>query len=113
MDRQGRATAEARAVLERVARRRSAITYSELVDKIHAIHLEPDSKLLAQILDEISTKSHGERDCMLSAVVIHKDSDDLPGPGFFSLAEALGRNPSDKVAFHAAEIHRVHKSFGL
>jgi hypothetical protein len=110
MDWRSEATREALAVLKRTARQRATITYSDLVAEIHAIPLEPDSKVLAEILDKISTDSDAQGKGMLSAVVVHKDSDDLPGPGFFALAKKLGRDTSDKLAFHSAEIHRVHRS---
>jgi hypothetical protein len=113
VDQRDEAVAEAQAILERVARTRSAITYSDLVRMINAIPLEPDSQLLAGILDEISRASDEKRGCMLSAVVIHKDSDDLPGPGFFALATSLGRQVPDRLAFHSSEIARVHQSFAL
>jgi hypothetical protein len=113
MDQRSNAITEIRTILEKVAQKKSAITYSELVSKVDAIYLEPDSELLAQILDEISSASNEQRGCMLSAVVIHKGSDELPGPGFFALAKQLGRNTSDKLAFHVDEIRRVHESFGL
>jgi hypothetical protein len=48
---------------------------------------------------------------MLSAVVIHKGDDYLSGPGFFKLGRELGRDTSDKLAFHSAELRRVHDSF--
>jgi hypothetical protein len=102
---------EIEAVLEHTARSQETITYSELVGKVQAIPLEPDSKILAKILDEISTDQDAAGRGMLSAVVIHKTDDYLPGPGFFSLAETLGRDASDEVAFHAAELERVHRSF--
>lgn len=111
MDRKAQAAEEARATLTRVARRGSAITYSELVREIEAMPLEPDSKVLAAILDEISRTSNQELVCMLSAVVVHKGSDELPGPGFFALATSLGRDITDKLAFHAAEIARVHAAY--
>ena len=48
---------------------------------------------------------------MLSAVVIHKGNDYLPGPGFFTLGRELGRNTSDKPAFHSKELKEVHNAF--
>ena len=106
------ARAEARALLERTARNRSTTTYSALVAEIRAVPLDPNSKVLAEILDEISTESDATGKGMLSAVVVHKDDDDLPGPGFFALAKQLGRDTSDKLAFHSAEVRRVHESYG-
>jgi hypothetical protein len=113
MDQRDEAVAEAQAILERVARTKSAITYSDLVRMIKAMSLEPDSQLLGGILDDISRSSDTKRGCMLSAVVIHKDSDDLPGSGFFALATSLGREVPDALAFHSSEIARVHQSFAL
>ena len=51
-----------------------------------------------------TNQGHG----MLSAIVVHATDDYLPGPGFFKLADTLGLAASDKIAFHAAELHRVH-----
>jgi hypothetical protein len=49
---------------------------------------------------------------MLSAVVIHKGDDYLSrGPGFFKLGRELGRDTSDKLAFHSAELRKVHDTF--
>ncbi len=48
---------------------------------------------------------------MLSAVVIHKGDDYLPGPGFFTLGRELGRDTSDKLSFHSKELNRVHNAF--
>ena len=102
------ARAEARNVLREVARRRETITYGELVARIHALQLDPHGGVLAQILDELSTEEHSQGHGMLSAVVVHATDDYLPGSGFFELADKLGLAASDKVAFHAAELHRVH-----
>jgi hypothetical protein len=102
------ARAEAHNALRGVARRRETITYGELVAGIQALQLDPHGGVLAQILDEISTEEHNQGHGMLSAVVIHATDDYLPGPGFFKLADTLGLSASDKVAFHAAELHRVH-----
>jgi hypothetical protein len=46
---------------------------------------------------------------MLSAVVVHKHGEYLPGPGFFKLAEELGiKNEADKLAFWNRQLHKVH-----
>lgn len=105
------ARSEARAVLARIAKARSTIPYSDLVKEIDSLHLEPDSKVLAQMLDEISSEADSAGRGMLSAVVVHKTDDYLPGTGFFALAKHLGRDPSDRVACHAQELARVHEAF--
>jgi hypothetical protein len=105
------AVREIRRILEGVAAKRGTIPYSEVVSQVNAMHLEPDSKLFADMLDDISRQANGEGLGMLSAVVIHKGDDYLPGGGFFKLGRELSRDPSDKVAFHSVELQRVHNSF--
>jgi hypothetical protein len=63
---------------------------------VNAMHLEPDSRLFADMLDEISRQTDREGLGMLSAVVIHKGDDYLPGDGFFKRGRELGRDPSDR-----------------
>lgn len=111
VDAHEQAVVEIRRVLERVASIRGTVPYSEVVSQVTAMHLEPDSRLFADMLDEVSRQTDGEGLGMLSAVVIHKRDDYLPGGGFFKLGRELGRDPSDRVAFHIAELHRVHDSF--
>lgn len=45
-----------------------------------------------------------ERRGMLSVVVVHKDGDGKPAPGFFKMARELGRDTSDEVAFWIEEL---------
>jgi hypothetical protein len=45
---------------------------------------------------------------MLSAVVVHKHGDMQPGPGFFELAKALGRDVRDPLVCWVAEFNKVH-----
>jgi hypothetical protein len=105
------AVQEIRLILERIAAKRGTIPYSEVVSQVNAMHLEPNSRLFADMLDEISRQTDGEGHSMLSAVVIHKGDDYLPGDGFFKLGRELGRDPSDRVALHSVELQRVHDSF--
>lgn len=106
------AVQEIRGILKRVASLRQTIPYSEVVSQVRAVHLERDSPLFAQMLDEISRQSNAEGRGMLSAVVVHKGDDRRPGDGFFKLGSELGRDTSDRIAFYAAELQRVHDSFG-
>jgi hypothetical protein len=108
---QEQAIKEIREVLEQVALNRGTVAYSEVVSQLNAMRLEPDSKLFAAMLDEISRQTDEEGLGMLSAVVVHKGDDYLPGRGFFKLGRELGRDSSDKVAFHSAELQQVHDSF--
>jgi hypothetical protein len=109
------AIAEIRIVLERVARQKDTIFYSELTPEIKAMPLKPNSGLVGQLLDAVSQSTDAEVEVMLSAVVIHKGDDHLPGTGFFSLARSLGREVGDddlsKVEFHARELMAVYDAF--
>jgi len=72
------------------------IPYSELVSRIGTICMEPDSYALAHMLGEVSEEEDAVGRGTLSVIVVHKDGDMQPGPGFFQLAKKLGRNTSDK-----------------
>jgi hypothetical protein len=86
---------EMRKILLERARLRGMIPYSDLVERIHTIRLEPESPALAAMLGEISTEEDAAGRGMLSVIVVHKQGDMQPGPGFFDLAEKLGRDTSD------------------
>lgn len=98
-------------VLMETARFRKTIPYSELVQQVHAVNLEPDSRALAHILGEISTEEDAASRGMLSVVVVHKDGDMQPGPGFFQLAKKLGRDTTDKELCWIAEVQKVYSSW--
>lgn len=79
MEEHEEAVLEIRKILEKVAADRGTIAYSEVVSQVKALHLERDSPLLAQMLDEISRQSDSEGRGMLSAVVVQKGDDRRPG----------------------------------
>jgi hypothetical protein len=78
-------------MLEEVARRgpRTTITYGEVVDRLTAVRLEPDSHAFHHMLGDVSTRSFDASGPLLSAVVVHKD-DGRPGGGFCKCARGLG-----------------------
>jgi hypothetical protein len=47
---------------------------------------------------------------MLSVVVVHQGGDGMPGPGFFKLAQELGRDVRNKEGFWIAEVDLVRRS---
>ncbi len=83
-----------------VAQRRETISYSDL---------RPEApQTLAAPLDEIDVYEHRERRPLLSALVVHKDGDGMPGQGFFTIAWKLGQYSSgDPVQFWKQELERV------
>lgn len=71
--------------------------------------MEPDSFALAHMLGEISEEENAAGRGMLSVIVVHKNGDMQPGPGFFQLAKKLGRDTSDKTTCWVNELHGVHR----
>lgn len=102
------ARAEMRAVLVARAKLRGMIPYSELVREVRAIRLEPDSTALATMLGEISGEEDAHGRGMLTVIVVHKHGDMQPGPGFFDLAQKLGRDTSDLLKCWVSELKKVH-----
>jgi hypothetical protein len=88
------------------------IPYSDLVCRIETIRMEPDSFALAHMLGEISEEENAVDRGMLSVIVVHKEGDMLPGPGFFQLAKKLGRDTSDKMRCWVEELKRVQAQWG-
>lgn len=103
-----RAKSQATDALRERARLRGMMPYSELVRKIHAVRLQPESAALAALLGEISTEEDAADRGMLSVIVVHKVGDMEPGRGFYKLATELGKPTNDLVAFWVSELHRVH-----
>jgi molybdopterin synthase catalytic subunit len=103
------AKAEMREALVERAKVRSMIPYSELVEKITTIELEPNSYALAAVLGEVSTEEDAADRGMLSVLVVHKVGDMQPGPGFFELAGELGRDTSDILRCWVDELKKVHR----
>lgn len=52
--------------------------------------LDADRAAVGRLLDVISRSEHEAGRPLLSAVVVHKGDDEMPGPGFFRLARDLG-----------------------
>jgi molybdopterin synthase catalytic subunit len=103
------AKAEMREALVERAKVRGMIPYSELVEKITTIELEPNSFALAAMLGEVSTEEAEADRGMLSVLVVHKVGDMQPGPGFFELAGELGRDTSDILKCWVDELKKVHR----
>ena len=102
------AKGEARDVMIEVARSRSVISYSDLVQRIASCHLDPQGPHLAHMLGEISSEEDEAGRGLLTVVVIHKAGDMMPGRGFFELANSLGRSTTDNEKFWIEELHKVY-----
>ncbi|HWT03244.1 MAG TPA: hypothetical protein VN256_23530 [Pyrinomonadaceae bacterium] len=83
------------------------VPYSELTKLVRTIHFSPEGKDFHHMLDEISREEDDAGRGMLSVIVVHKEGDMMPGPGFFKLAKQLGRDTSDREKCWIEEFNRV------
>jgi len=102
---------EIRQALVERAKVRGMIPYSDLANRVTTIRLEPDAYAMAAMLGEISTAENAAGRGMLTVIVVHKEGDMQPGPGFFALARELGRDTSDILRCWVDELHRVHQAW--
>jgi hypothetical protein len=95
--------------LTEVARRGSVTRYGEVAPLVGLDMAVPgDRDRISILLDEISRHEHGLGHPLLSAVVIHKD-DNMPGNGFFALAQGLKLfRGGDRFLYFVEELRRVH-----
>ena len=105
------AVEEAKHVLSERAKAKITISYSELASKINSIHLEAHDTRLNHLLGEVSRDEHEAGRGMLTVLVVYKDGDQTPGPGFFELAEELGYDTADREAFWMTELNRVYAAW--
>lgn len=103
-----RAKNEARAILAGRARERGLISYSELAESIRAISLEPHSYAMGHFLGELSAEEDVADRGMITALVVYKDGDQLPGPGFYDLAKQRGYDVSDKEKLWIEQVKKVY-----
>jgi len=99
---------QVRKVLIECAKARDIISYVDLTRHITAIQLEPQSFALRTMLREIAAEEHAAGRSMLTALVVYNSGDMQPGPGFFDLADRLGKNTNDILRCWIKELKRVH-----
>lgn len=105
------AKAQAKELLAERARCRGFMAYGDLAQRLEAIHLEPHDPRFFWLLGEISTEEAKAGRGMMTALVVHKDGDMQPGPGFFELARDLGFNTSDILACWVEQFKKVHAAW--
>ena len=96
--------------LRRVANRQEMTTYGAIAPLAGLDMNNPaDRDAMRRLLGDISTHEHRNGRPLLTAVVVHKQ-DNVPGHGFFELAQQLGllRPEADQLAFFCREVARVH-----
>ena len=107
-DQQDAAKVEAKEILIERAKIRSMIPYSDLASAITEINIEAHDARLFHLLGQISQEEDAIGHGMLTVIVVHKNGDMEPGPGFFELAKELGRDTSDSLVCWVNELHKVH-----
>jgi len=100
---------EARSILYDTAKSNGLISYSELVAQITKVELEAHDTRLDHFLGQIAGEDDEDGKGLTTVLVVHKSGDQMPGPGFFEMAEGRGRNVSDPVAFWMSELKAVHE----
>ena len=99
-----------RDALWEVASRESQITYGDTARLIRSIiDFDPHDTVFHHMLGQISIEENRAGRGMLSALVVHKEGDQIPGPGFFDLAKDLNRDTTDPVTFWIEEVKRLYK----
>lgn len=95
--------------LKQIAQKQRTTTYSDIAPLAGLDMDSPaDRDKIREILGKISTYEPHNGRPMLTAVVVHKQ-DNMPGDGFFELAQHLGLmgKGEDHLAFFARELTRV------
>jgi hypothetical protein len=103
-----KAKREVRKVLIRRAKARGIISYPNLTRKLTAIQLDPHSFALRTLLQEITAEEDAAGRGMLSALVVYRSGDRQPGPGFFDLAQRLGKDTPDILSCWITELKLVY-----
>ena len=103
----GETKSKLRAALIAKARARSVVPYSEIVHHLGPIRFDPHDPPFHRMLDEVSRDEDANGRGLLTVIVVHKDGDMRPGPGFFELAKSRGRDGAEIDATWLAELDRV------
>lgn len=98
---------QARSAIVKHGANEDFITYQDLTREISAIRFQPDDDRFHHMLGQISWEEDACGRGLFTALVVHKDGDKMPGPGFWRLAKRLGRTIPDKVFFWQAEAKRI------
>ena len=89
------------------------MAYSDLAQQITAVNFDAgDPRFNRSFLREVSVEEHQAGRGMMTALVVHRDGDMEPGPGFYELAEELGLDMTDITSCWVAALHQVHRAWG-
>ena len=108
-DKWAEAKTEVRTELIKRAKQRAMIPYSELVALVNAVNFKAHDQRLFAMLGQVSLEEDEQGRPLLSVLVVHKNGDMKPGPGFFELANSLGRDTRDADKAWIAETQKVYQ----
>jgi len=106
--------------LKELAGAKQTITYGRLLREMDIDPIESWEKNrhqeLIDILCKISSEEYEKGNPLLSALVIHKEGDQLPGKGFFvGLFEQIGKQPiygpDQRLAFWVNEVNALYEKW--
>ena len=91
---------------------KGTVSYSDVCNRLTGqwVNLPPDSPLLAAALGLIVDRCHDVELPALSAVVVHKTGDKMPGNGYFIAAHPGIDDPLVRVVEWGKELALVHKA---
>ena len=102
---------EIRQKLIQAAKEGSIVRYEELAPALGLkLERDHDRAEIGRVLGEISKEEVAAERPMLSALVVHKGGDEMPGSGFFSLAQELARyKGGDRKVWWAMELKALYE----
>lgn len=101
-----------------LARAQRLTTYSDIAPLAGlSMNVEQDRGRISQLLGEIVIHEVSENRPMLTAIVVHRGSDNNPGEGFFSVATQLGlfngsRQQLPRLEFWVRQVQLVNEHWG-
>jgi len=112
-ERRSKAKEEIRRILVDVAKQRRLISYLELVRKVRAFRMIPNSPQLSGLLTEISRSERAAGRGLLSAVVVKKRRKryGIPGNGFFILVAIPELNSPNLRQYWMQELEAVYRAW--
>lgn len=105
---------EAFEILQGVAAGKGLITYGDLAQRVTAVTFKEEDLpfALPHLIGELSMDEDAVGRGLISALVVNSVTN-VPGNGFFELAEHLGRDTEDRDACFIGEVNRLYEEWGV
>ncbi len=99
------------ALLVSAAADRTTVTYGEAARVAFEGRFSARSGALMDLLGEVDEEQERERGVMIASLVVRADTR-MPGDGYFSFVERIGRDVSDRRRFWLTEAEQVWDAYG-